>query len=97
MRKITALLAAVFALVSGISSAQTAKRAPVRVETGLVQGVIENGLTVYRGIPFAAPPVGERRWRMGQRCTTCSAIMTSQPWRGLPLTKSLGRWSLLLG
>lgn len=33
---------------------------------GLVQGVSENDLTVYRGIPFAAPPVGDLRWRPPQ-------------------------------
>jgi len=40
--------------------------APVRVEQGLVQGIYEDGLTVYKGIPFAAPPVGELRWRAPQ-------------------------------
>jgi para-nitrobenzyl esterase len=40
--------------------------APVRVEQGQVQGAAENGLTVYRGIPFATPPLGERRWRAPQ-------------------------------
>ena len=39
---------------------------PIRVEHGLVQGIAENGLRVYRGIPFAAPPVGELRWRAPQ-------------------------------
>jgi para-nitrobenzyl esterase len=34
----------------------------VKVEGGLVEGTIENGITIYRGIPFAAPPVGDRRW-----------------------------------
>lgn len=37
--------------------------APVMTECGLVQGVAEIDLTVYRGIPFAAPPVGNLRWR----------------------------------
>ncbi len=37
--------------------------AAVKVEGGLVQGAVESGLTVYRGIPFAAPPVGDLRWR----------------------------------
>jgi hypothetical protein len=37
--------------------------APVKVEGGLLEGTSEDGLTVYRGIPFAAPPVGELRWR----------------------------------
>ncbi|MDP2883612.1 MAG: carboxylesterase family protein [Ignavibacteria bacterium] len=36
--------------------------APVKVEEGLIQGTSEDGLTVYRGIPFAAPPVGDLRW-----------------------------------
>lgn len=34
----------------------------VAVEGGRVEGVVENGITVFRGIPFAAPPVGELRW-----------------------------------
>jgi len=38
----------------------------VKVESGLVEGALEDGLTVYRGIPFAAPPVGELRWRPPQ-------------------------------
>lgn len=38
----------------------------VRVEGGVIQGTIENGLTIYKGIPFAAPPVGELRWRAPQ-------------------------------
>ncbi len=29
---------------------------------GLVSGVFENGVTFYRGVPYARPPVGERRW-----------------------------------
>lgn len=36
---------------------------PVKVEEGLLQGKYEDGLVVYRGIPFAAPPVGDLRWR----------------------------------
>ena len=34
-----------------------------KVEQGLLQGTVEEGLTVYRGIPFGAPPTGELRWR----------------------------------
>jgi para-nitrobenzyl esterase len=51
-------------LAAGVCAAQAPP--PVKVEGGLVQGTIEDGLTVYRGIPFAAPPAGDLRWRAPQ-------------------------------
>ena len=42
----------------GVAAETTAK-----VEQGVLQGTTEAGLTVYRGVPFAAPPVGDLRWR----------------------------------
>lgn len=48
------------------SQAVFAQPATVKVAEGWVQGAYENGLTVYKGIPFAAPPVGELRWRAPQ-------------------------------
>jgi para-nitrobenzyl esterase len=38
----------------------------VKVEGGWIQGTVEDGLTVFKGIPFAAPPVGDLRWRAPQ-------------------------------
>ncbi len=58
----TALL--ITTLAGGMAIAQTP--APVKVEGGLLQGTVEDGLTVYRGIPFAAPPAGDLRWRAPQ-------------------------------
>jgi len=35
----------------------------VKTDAGYVSGLQENGLRVYLGIPFAAPPIGDLRWR----------------------------------
>ncbi len=38
----------------------------VRVEGGLISGVVVDGVRIYKGIPFAAPPMGELRWKAPQ-------------------------------
>ena len=48
---------------SSLSAAQNAEQtATTTAPVGAMQGDYENGVTVYRGIPFALAPVGERRW-----------------------------------
>jgi para-nitrobenzyl esterase len=46
----------------------------VSMSTGTVRGRWENGVAVYRGIPFAAPPVGPRRFMAPQ---------AAEPWEGV--------------
>ena len=54
----------VFGLVAAVNSSSAP---PVRVDTGLVSGVTDaNGVTSYKGIPFAAPPAGNLRWKAPQ-------------------------------
>lgn len=38
----------------------------VKVDTGILQGSSKDGITSFKGIPFAAPPVGKNRWRAPQ-------------------------------
>src|SRR5580658_1400027 len=67
-------LALTWAALSSVAGllAQTSK--PVRVQSGLVQGTMEDGVTAYKGIPFAAPPVGDLRWRPPQAPTAWSGV-----------------------
>jgi para-nitrobenzyl esterase len=46
----------------------------VRVDGGEIAGVMDRGVRVFKGIPYAAPPVGEQRWKPPQAV---------QPWAGV--------------
>lgn len=60
-----AFLVAVFVIFNA-GYCNTLPPSPVKVEGGWIQGAVEEDLTVFKGIPFAAPPVGELRWHAPQ-------------------------------
>ncbi len=35
----------------------------VKVRQGEAQGIVADGVAIFKGLPFAAPPVGDLRWR----------------------------------
>ena len=63
------LAAMLCAAQPALSQIQAAK-----VTGGEVRGVIKDGVASFKGIPFAAPPVGELRWRAPQPV---------KPWEGV--------------
>jgi para-nitrobenzyl esterase len=65
--KLTCLLA----LAANLAVAGLAQQ--VLTESGTISAERVNGLSVYKGIPFAAPPVGDLRWR---------PPMPAAPWTG---------------
>ena len=62
-------------LVCAAAAASRAQTDPiVNVTGGQIRGSARAGGAVFKGIPFAAPPTGERRWR---------EPMPVQPWSGV--------------
>ena len=75
-----------FALVLTTSAmpARAAGDPIATIDSGKLQGVAETGqksLNIFRGIPFAAPPVGDLRWREPQPVV---------PWPGIRQAKEFG-------
>ena len=52
-----------FIALALVGYASCAAAATVKTDDGWVEGTQQNGVTIYKGIPFAAPPVGALRWR----------------------------------
>ena len=53
----------------------------VKAPAGTVEGRMEGELRVFKGIPFALPPVGERRWK---------APSSMPPWTGVKKATEFG-------
>lgn len=51
---------------------------PIKTGNGLVQGTVEDGLRIYRGIPYAAPPVNELRWKPPQPAKKWEGILPAE-------------------
>ncbi len=70
MRIAVGLLAGALALPvasATVAVADTGYRAPVvRVETGVLRGSENGGVDSFLGVPYAAPPVAQLRWRAPQ-------------------------------
>lgn len=52
-------------VLSSYSFAQT-ESLKIKTANGILRGIAEENVVVFKGIPFAVPPVGELRWRPPQ-------------------------------
>jgi para-nitrobenzyl esterase len=75
-------LCASLALVAAVAAAG-ASAAEVRTDAGVVEGAAGAvpHVQIYKGIPYAAPPVGDLRWREPQPVT---------PWKGVRKATEFG-------
>ena len=70
MRQFALTLAAM--VISIATSAQDA--VSVKTSYGILEGLDISGIKTFKGVPFAAPPTGDNRWREPQPL---------QPWQGI--------------
>lgn len=75
----TFLLVAALVLPLGFVRAASLTDGRVRVATGVLEGTREtSGVVSYKGIPFAAPPVGNLRWREPQPVAAWTGVRRAQ-------------------
>lgn len=55
----------------------------VRTDLGVVRGILEHGVREYRGIPFALPPTGERRFRAPEPAIAWEGTLDATTHRGI--------------
>ena len=78
------LFTVVIALLSLTASAQQ-PLLKTHVETGDVEGVLDGSdLAVYKAIPYAAPPVGDLRWRAPQPAKAWEGVRVCDEYGPLP-------------
>ena len=77
----TLLMAAALGSVSPAAHAATSSAPSVQAPAGSIEGSVEQGIRVFKGIPYAEPPVGPMRWMPPKPL---------QPWRGLRKATAFG-------
>ena len=72
----------IFLLASVAVFSAIAQTGPiVKTAYGKLRGVEEDGIKVFKGVPFAQPPVGELRWKAPQPL---------KPWKGIRAAVEFG-------
>ncbi len=73
MRKI--ILFFFFALTATLTSAANGPR--VKVKEGVLEGVDLSGVKIFKGIPYAQPPVGKLRWKAPQPAVEWAGVRSA--------------------
>jgi para-nitrobenzyl esterase len=75
LARLGAGLAAMIAVMwSGIGQAEPVCAEPVKTGSGLVRGAEEETTCVWKGVPFAAAPVGDKRWKAPEKMPEWSGV-----------------------
>ena len=73
-------------LAAMVSNAQPEIPGRVEVIGGVIQGVVEDDMMIFKGIPFAAPPVGELRWKAPQPVIPWEGVLNADQFGPSPVS-----------
>lgn len=62
----------------------------IQTNHGKVQGIEENSLRIWRGIPYAKTPIGKLRYRAPQMMTDWNGVYDCSRFRAAPMQKKIG-------
>src|SRR5262245_37416914 len=92
MMKTLTRAAFVFVVLLAAVSAVAAIPEPIRVENGQVSGVAGAfpDVRVFKGVPFAAPPVGDLRWRPPQPAKSWDGVRAADKFSANCMQRAAG-------
>ena len=86
------LFAMTLLALASCSSQQSVNNPVLNIEGGQIQGVVSNDpdVVVYKGVPYAAPPVGDLRWKAPQPVVAWEGVKVADTWGNVAMQNDMG-------
>ena len=88
MKKNIFILLLTFTVSNFFAQSENSNSVSTKIKTsdGMIEGTLEkSGILSFKGIPFAAPPVGNFRWKTPQPLNSWSGIKTCKTFGASPM------------
>jgi para-nitrobenzyl esterase len=82
------LILLTFVIVAGLCLDLSAQQPVATTENGSVSGYKSGDISIYKGIPFAAPPVGDLRWKAPQPVKNWAGVLKCEKFSASPMQRN---------
>lgn len=83
------MLAAMPMLMVACTSEVQLPEGQVKTQQGILEGEVQEQIVVYRGVPFAAPPVGDLRWKEPQPVQAWDTVRQAKEFADDPMQPNI--------